>query len=836
MTGAGKTHTMLGDIYKTTTCEPGICSMAIDSMFEYLSKSSDSTPKLKISYLEIYNEQVKDLLVQRVTRNSTVGLMILEDPLVGVTVPDLSEHEVHSSAELLSLVLKGNEARTMAATKGNQFSSRSHAILQISIQSVNDKNGFNEMTKSKLSLVDLAGSERAGDPKGIRMMEGGKINRSLLALGNCINILSDKAKQGIGFVPYRDSKLTRLLKDSLGGNTKTVMIACICQMAIHHDETINTLKYAERAKKIEKKVVKNVREVDFGVDQYKEIIKDLRAEIASLKSQLCTRSSEIQMPTAQNMQVPMATGEPVEINPEEIEEIDEEIMKTKEIKNKIKDELIQCRNEDMQALDFYNSVLVEDDTYLNKVSHDLLTKYEEHCEIKESIQELSESNTKLQKNLDSLNKELDDLVQTKTETKRALVEREIERKLSEIEGIKKEMSHNDSVRTELEKSLDENTLMQQKYLSLVIKLQSQKKKDVLELQIATKTLRTEKVELALENLELKRQLKLTESNRSNENQEILKLRADLMAANEAIKQKDMIIQTISTQNAFQTKEIEQLKKIKDMYAEAVQKSSLGDLISPSKFDKNKENIEEEVKQNPDNNNQKSNSDGSSNEAKNKPPVPQGESLSKCPSFASFSTVRNINDISGISALEDFNICVNAIGDTKIDRKSPNPSPFSRNPFNVVNNIVSPPSQIIKNAYNQPLSQSKPESSQQSRRGSLVAPDSKTMYSKFSCKPRPIIAKNEAENAQKRNNSMNSARYGGFFSSVSENYGKTLNSFHLRSSVCGDLGDINKNSKENKDSNLRQRNNVMRGTKINSKKPELSARVLTAKNNFFQYFF
>ena len=249
MTGAGKTHTMLGDVYKTSTCEPGICSMAIDAMFEVLCKE---TTKIKISYLEIYNEQIKDLLV---SRNSQVGLALLEDPVLGVIVPDLSEHEVSNSEELMSLVLKGNEARTMAATKANQFSSRSHAILQITVETEIENKGIKELISSKLSLVDLAGSEKAADPKGIRLMEGGKINRSLLALGNCINMLSDKSKPCGSFVPYRDSKLTRLLKDSLGGNTKTVMIGCISQMVHHHDETISTLKYAERAKKDRKSVV-----------------------------------------------------------------------------------------------------------------------------------------------------------------------------------------------------------------------------------------------------------------------------------------------------------------------------------------------------------------------------------------------------------------------------------------------------------------------------------------------------------------------------------------------------------------------------------------------------
>jgi kinesin family member 18/19 len=179
---------------------------------------------IKISYLEIYNEHVIDLLDDK-----QAPLMIVEDPVRGVFVPELREIEVDHPSELIELIVNGNNRRTMASTSANEFSSRSHAILQISIQtSENSLRMSNQIFYSKLSLIDLAGSERAASTsnRGQRMVEGANINRSLLSLGNCINILSDKNKMG-SFVPYRDSKLTRLLKDSLGGNTKTCMIACI---------------------------------------------------------------------------------------------------------------------------------------------------------------------------------------------------------------------------------------------------------------------------------------------------------------------------------------------------------------------------------------------------------------------------------------------------------------------------------------------------------------------------------------------------------------------------------------------------------------------------------
>jgi len=259
--------------------ELGVCVHAVDYLFNQISLQNNfKVFQIKISYLEIYNEQVIDLLVEK-----SPALMIVEDAQRGVLVPDLSEFVVNNSSELIQLIIKGNQRRTMAATGQNQFSSRSHAILQILVEQRSKiKDIKEEYLVSKFLLVDLAGSERGGLEKGIRTHEGKNINKSLLSLGNCINLLSDKSKKG-AFVPYRDSKLTRLLKDSLGGNIMTVMIACVSPAAISYDETVNTLKYAMRARKIEKKITKNVKEVDVHISQYKEIIDSLKTEIEQLK-------------------------------------------------------------------------------------------------------------------------------------------------------------------------------------------------------------------------------------------------------------------------------------------------------------------------------------------------------------------------------------------------------------------------------------------------------------------------------------------------------------------------------------------------------------------------
>jgi len=257
----------------------GISVFAIDYLFAKIESNLERNFSIKISYLEIYNEQVIDLLDEKSSNN----LMIVEDIHKGILVPDLSEYNVKSSKELISLIIKGNSKRTMAATGENQFSSRSHAILQIGIeQKTKVRDTREEILTSKFLLVDLAGSERSGLEKGIRTHEGKNINKSLLSLGNCINILSDPSKKG-AFVPYRDSKLTRLLKDSLAGNIMSVMIACVSPSPTCYDETVNTLKYALKARKIEKTVHRNTKEVDVHISQYKDIIDSLKFEIEQLK-------------------------------------------------------------------------------------------------------------------------------------------------------------------------------------------------------------------------------------------------------------------------------------------------------------------------------------------------------------------------------------------------------------------------------------------------------------------------------------------------------------------------------------------------------------------------
>lgn len=240
-----------------------------------------------MSYVEIYNEIIRDLLLPN---SKDTYLDLRDDPERGICIAGVTEHVVNEPHEVMNMLSSGNKRRTTEATMANAESSRSHAICQIMLVTKDRiKNTEEEHLEGKLSLIDLAGSERGNvtENRGIRLREGAKINTSLLALANCINALGDKTKKGF-FVPFRDSKLTRMLKDSLGGNCKTVMIATISPASSQYEETINTLKYANRAKNIKMRVEPNKKMVSQHISAYKNIIADLRDEIGKLKAQLTT--------------------------------------------------------------------------------------------------------------------------------------------------------------------------------------------------------------------------------------------------------------------------------------------------------------------------------------------------------------------------------------------------------------------------------------------------------------------------------------------------------------------------------------------------------------------
>ncbi|NXU16485.1 KI18A protein, partial [Pardalotus punctatus] len=276
-TGAGKTYTMLG-----SPEDPGVMYLTMMALYRRMDQlKEDKMCEVAVSYLEIYNEQIRDLLV------SSGPLAVREDAQQGVVVQGLTLHQPKSAEEILQMLDYGNKNRTQHPTDVNASSSRSHAVFQIYLRQQDKTASINQNIRvAKMSLIDLAGSERAHatNAKGARFVEGTNINRSLLALGNVINALADpKSKKHI---PYRNSKLTRLLKDSLGGNCRTIMIAAISPSSLFYDDTYNTLKYANRAKDIKSSLKSNVVSLDNHISQYVKICNEQKKEILMLKEKL----------------------------------------------------------------------------------------------------------------------------------------------------------------------------------------------------------------------------------------------------------------------------------------------------------------------------------------------------------------------------------------------------------------------------------------------------------------------------------------------------------------------------------------------------------------------
>ncbi|KAM9554280.1 kinesin-like protein KIF18A isoform 2-T2 [Guaruba guarouba] len=277
-TGAGKTHTMLG-----SPEDPGVMYLTMMALYNSMDEiKEDKICNIAVSYLEVYNEQIRDLLV------SSGPLAVREDTQKGVVVQGLTLHQPKSAGEILQMLDYGNNNRTQHPTDVNASSSRSHAVFQIYLRQQDKPASINQNVRiAKMTLIDLAGSERASvtNAKGDRFREGANINRSLLALGNVINALADpKSKKQ--HIPYRNSKLTRLLKDSLGGNCRTIMIAAISPSSMFYDDTYNTLKYANRAKDIKSSLKSNVVSLDSHISQYVKICNEQKKEILMLKEKL----------------------------------------------------------------------------------------------------------------------------------------------------------------------------------------------------------------------------------------------------------------------------------------------------------------------------------------------------------------------------------------------------------------------------------------------------------------------------------------------------------------------------------------------------------------------
>ena len=291
-TGSGKTYTMLGTMTDGSAMlqqQAGVIPRALEMLFEALQQrqGEDSEFRVRLQFLELYGEEIRDLLASKsFTSNKSDRLTIRdlggsgEPEVVGATLQD-----VEATAEALACLEVGMLRRVTGATAMNESSSRSHAILSVVVeqttktQSIDDDNaeGLLQIKRSRFNFVDLAGSERQKktQAEGKRLKEGIDINKGLLVLGNVISALGDPQKRGKAFVPYRDSKLTRLLKGSLGGNHKTLMIACVSPSENNMDESLNCLRYANRAKNIQNNAVVNL-------DSNSKLVAELKGQVQAL--------------------------------------------------------------------------------------------------------------------------------------------------------------------------------------------------------------------------------------------------------------------------------------------------------------------------------------------------------------------------------------------------------------------------------------------------------------------------------------------------------------------------------------------------------------------------
>ncbi|XP_018578799.1 kinesin-like protein KIF13B isoform X2 [Anoplophora glabripennis] len=325
-TGSGKSYTMMG-----SQDNKGIIPRLCDALFGQIAKqqSSELSYKVEVSYMEIYNEKVHDLLDPQTHKQS---LKVREHNVLGPYVDGLSQLAVTSFQDIDNLMAEGNKSRTVAATNMNSESSRSHAVFTVILtQTLTDsKSGVSGEKVSRMSLVDLAGSERAvkTGAVGERLKEGSNINKSLTTLGLVISKLADQSsgsKNKDKFVPYRDSVLTWLLKDNLGGNSKTVMVATISPAADNFEETLSTLRYADRAKRIVNHAVVNE-------DPNARIIRELTQEVEALREMLRNATGS-PVGDVQRVDIHQKLSESERLYKEVSQTWEEKLMKTERIQN-----------------------------------------------------------------------------------------------------------------------------------------------------------------------------------------------------------------------------------------------------------------------------------------------------------------------------------------------------------------------------------------------------------------------------------------------------------------------------------------------------------------------
>jgi len=368
-TGSGKTHTM-GTAYRSN-CDPeteGVIPRAVKDIFNYIKENSSQQYLVKVSFLELYNEQLFDLLSEKDRVDTIVDI---REDTKGIKIPGLTEMPVSTLKETMVMLEKASDGRVTAATAMNMTSSRSHAIFTLTVEAAGGANG---LTVSKFHLVDLAGSERQKKTKakGDRLKEGININMGLLALGNVISALGDEHKSANHHIPYRDSKLTRLLQDSLGGNSHTLMIACCSPADSNVEETISTLRYADRARKIKNKPVVNKDAKSAEMSRLRGLVQQLQLQLlqaggvhnaAVSGDELNMLRERLEMVESENNKLTSALQEAMEDNAH----MSEKVLLSEQAQESLRARLNELSSETEEALKGMDNVPEEKKDVFNKL-------------------------------------------------------------------------------------------------------------------------------------------------------------------------------------------------------------------------------------------------------------------------------------------------------------------------------------------------------------------------------------------------------------------------------------------------------------------------------------
>eukprot|EP00054_Salpingoeca_dolichothecata_P024883 m.171183 g.171183 ORF g.171183 m.171183 type:complete len:769 (-) comp25172_c0_seq2:254-2560(-) len=428
-TGTGKTYTMEG--IRNDPNKRGIIPNSFEHIFQEIAQTQGKEFLVRASYLEIYTEEIRDLL----SKNQKQKLILKEKPDSGVYVKDLSSFVVKSVKEIEHVMSVGNKNRMVGCTDMNKHSSRSHAIFIITVEcSETGPDGENHIRVGKLNLVDLAGSERQGKTHatGQRLAEGIKINSSLSALGNVIAHLVDgKSKH----IPYRNSKLTRLLQDSLGGNAKTVMLANIGPADYNFDETVTTLRYANRAKNIKNKPKINE-------DPKDALLREFQEELARLQEELAKKGTKRKKKKKKKYN---EQGEEIPDSSDDDDDLEEEVVVDEE-------EQARIFAAEREKLETEKKAMLEDQTLLKEEREKLAQQIEDRSR---QLEERVEANEALAAKIKAMQSKLlkggKNVIDRTTEQEKALEkqrielaqrkhrEREMQRELEEKEEQRLEM-------------------------------------------------------------------------------------------------------------------------------------------------------------------------------------------------------------------------------------------------------------------------------------------------------------------------------------------------------------------------------------------------------------